>query len=87
MTARRIRQVRRRIRVARVVTSWNGFVAALLLSVLATAVLLAGISPSLPVLAGLYATPLAIMVAAALGHQAANPRHAPARARAGRQRR
>lgn len=81
MTARRIRQTRRRIRLARVVSLWNGFVAALLLAIVVTLTLLAGFSPSLAVLAVLYAVPAAVMVLATFGHETLTPRHATVRAR------
>lgn len=81
MTARRIRWVRQRIRVARVVTPWNGLVAAVLLCVAVTAFVLGGFAPNLPTLTALYLAPVGIMAAAALGHEAARPRHALARVR------
>ena len=79
MTARRIRQARRRIRLARVVSAWNGFVAALLLAVLLTALVLSGYSPSLPVMALFYAVPLALILLAFAGHWTLTPRHAASR--------
>ena len=76
MTARRIRQARRRIRLARVVSAWNGFVAALLFAVVLTALVLGGFSPSLPVLALCYGVPAAIILLALAGHRVLAPRHA-----------
>ncbi len=79
MTARRIRQARRRIRLARVVSAWNGFVAALLFAVVLTGCVLGGFSPSLPMLALCYCAPLAMILFALAGHWAVTPRHAAAR--------
>ena len=75
MTARRIRQARRRIRLARVVSAWNGFVAALLFAVVLTGLVLSGFSPSLPVMTLCYATPMALILLALAAHRALEPRH------------
>ncbi len=79
MTARRIRQARRRIRLARVVSAWNGFVAAFLLAVALTGLVLGGYSPSLPTMALCYAAPLALILLAVAGHWTLTPRHAAVR--------
>lgn len=79
MTARRIRQARRRIRLARVVSAWNGFVAALLLAVVLTSLVLSGFSPSLPMMVVCYGAPLTLILLALAGHWTLTPRHATAR--------
>ena len=81
MTAQRIRQARRRIRLARVVSPWNGFVAALLLSVVVTTLMVGGFSPNLPVVAALYLMPVMVIAASLVGHGMLAPKHAPARVR------
>ncbi len=75
MTARRIRQARRRIKLARVVSAWNGFVAALLFAVVLTGLVLSGFSPSVPVMVLCYGAPVAIILLALVGHRALEPRH------------